>query len=511
MNTKKIEAPYYPIVYVRGYAMRAADQEETFHDAYYGFSASSVEIREASPKNGYQVVDIFEGQMIRFMKMREYRYADSVNYGLNDFNENKSRSIWISRFYDQDVIQGKRRTIIDHATDLARLIIEEIPEKLKSQGIENIDTDYKVILIAHSMGGLVCRALIQTILKDYASKSSVLPPAKYKDASAIIHKLVTMGTPHNGIDMGNVPDWLENSIIKALNPYDAGIFKAPAMRKYLSLNTKQAINSLGDSQFSIEKCLCVIGSDYLSYGDVKTLTGSYSDGLVKQENAFLISDTDSKGGIMPVPKKAYTANVHRAHSGNKGIVNSIETYENVQRFLFGDMKVNIALTDVEITTKQESNIKYFYDFEFALSIRGTGVFLHRREQEPCGNAYRYDRSKVPQSLQLHTAFLNSSLNIDPKDPFSYFVMKFKVFEFRTEDGFLWDYKYPSREIFAESLEIQICKNDDKSYAAGFRWLSEVNWNMSALVMGETYKIPLRDTPSIKGFVELSPNFFNNEY
>lgn len=30
----KIEPPYYPVVYVRGYAMRESEREETFNDTY---------------------------------------------------------------------------------------------------------------------------------------------------------------------------------------------------------------------------------------------------------------------------------------------------------------------------------------------------------------------------------------------------------------------------------------------------------------------------------------------
>jgi hypothetical protein len=80
----KIEKPYYPIVYVRGYAMRVAEREETFNDTYYGFSATSVEKRQA-PAPQYFEADVFEGQLIRFMKIRDYGYADSVNRGLEVF------------------------------------------------------------------------------------------------------------------------------------------------------------------------------------------------------------------------------------------------------------------------------------------------------------------------------------------------------------------------------------------------------------------------------------------
>ena len=89
---RQISNPYYPIIYVRGYAMTSDEREETFNDAYYGFSASSVEKRQATKEEGYEVANIFEGQIIRFMKIKDYGYADAVNYGLRDFHGDPSRS-----------------------------------------------------------------------------------------------------------------------------------------------------------------------------------------------------------------------------------------------------------------------------------------------------------------------------------------------------------------------------------------------------------------------------------
>jgi pimeloyl-ACP methyl ester carboxylesterase len=503
----KIIPPFYPIVYVRGYAMTSSEREETFHDAYYGFSASSVEKREASPENGYQVADIFEGQMIRFMKMKDYGYADSINYGLRDFHDNPSRSIWISRFYDQDFIQAKVRSIEDHAQDLAKLIIETIPQKLSEFGVTNIDTDYKVILIAHSMGGLVCRTLIQNILATHKYKSTLIAPEKLHDPSALIHRLVTMGTPHNGIEMGNIPDWIENTIVNALNPFDSAIFKPDRMTKYLNLSAGQTLNSLGKSKFPIKRCFCAIGSDYHSYSVVKNFTGSYSDGLVRQENAFIVSGDET--GDNGKPLKAFTANVHRAHSGIKGIVNSYETYENIQRFLFGNLKVDIALNDIKIETKYDPDIDYFYDFDFSLSIRGTGVYLHRREQDPCENALRFSRADIPAAtLPLHTAFLNTGLNLDAADPYSYFVMKFGVSEYRKERRFLWDYKYPSRQILAESLEIKIRKTDDGAFDVKYRWLSDMVWEDLNTTGSSSFVIAMRETKAVKANVYLNAEIWD---
>ena len=109
---------------------------------------------------------MFEGQLIRLMKIKEYGYADSVNRGLELFHSNPSRSVWIARFYDQDVFRDTVRSIEDHAEDLYTLVCETIPERLRAAGVDlgKNNEDYRVILIAHSMGGLVCRTLIQNLL-----------------------------------------------------------------------------------------------------------------------------------------------------------------------------------------------------------------------------------------------------------------------------------------------------------------------------------------------------------
>ena len=95
----KIQPPFYPIVYVRGYAMTENEREETFHDTYYGFAATSVEKRQVPPPE-YQRADMFEGQLIRFMKMGKFAYFDATNRGLEDSTDNPSRSLWVCRFYD---------------------------------------------------------------------------------------------------------------------------------------------------------------------------------------------------------------------------------------------------------------------------------------------------------------------------------------------------------------------------------------------------------------------------
>ncbi len=162
------------------------------------------------------------------MKIKEYGYAYSVNRGIEIFHSNPSRSIWVSRFYDQDVFTDKIRRIEDHAEDLYTLICKTIPARLRQAGVDlgENDCDYKVILIAHSMGGLVCRTLIQNIMPNRGPEA--------KDPKDWIYRFVTMGTPHRGIDLGCIPDAIENFVTSRLNPFDASIFQEDRMATILS-------------------------------------------------------------------------------------------------------------------------------------------------------------------------------------------------------------------------------------------------------------------------------------
>lgn len=506
----KIEPPYYPVVYVRGYAMRESEREETFNDTYYGFSATSVEKRDA-PAPEYFQADVFEGQLIRFMKMREYGYADEVNRGLEGFYANPSRSIWICRFYDQDFIKESLRSIEDHAEDLRQLICEKIPKRLKETGVDlgENNRDYKVILIAHSMGGLVCRTLIQNLLPNREGVT-----AEDNDPKRWIHRLVTMGTPHREIELGKVPDFIENFVTNKLNPFDANIFKKERMRAYLNLTAKEGeefkydVHSLGPqdapSSFPVKRCLCLIGSDYRSYGLAKSATGSFSDGLVKQDRAYVVGGEAPVGTKnYPDDQKCFWANVHRAHSGHKGIVNSYESYENIQRFLFGNIRADMALDNLKINTVQEEGSKYFYDFEFWFSIRKSNAFLHRFQQDPCENAMRFNLENVPTRLPLHAGFLNSMLK-DEGEPYSQFSFKFRVVEHRVKERMLWDHEYPERPIYNETLEMRVGDIDpaQPGVEVQYRWLSDGDsWKLVHPVNNE-YRFPLRLAASIHEATEV---------
>ena len=490
-----IQPPYYPIVYVRGYAMTDSEQEETFHDTYYGFAATSVEKRE-SPPPIYFTADMFEGQLIRFMKMRDYAYHDATNSGLEDCVEHPERSLWVCRFYDEDVLKGQLRSIEAHAEDLRKMICETIPARLKACGVKLGAgmKDYKVILIAHSMGGLVCRTLIQNLL-----------PAKKEKPADWIHRMVTIGTPHKGIELGRIPDFMERFVLRTANPFDANIFDEKRMRKYLKLPAACEPHSLGaeDSTyaFPVKRCFCVIGSDHASYGAVKHVTGDFSDGLVKQDRAYVVAGEPNAKGKYSQEQKSYWANVHRAHSGRRGIVNSYESFENIHRFLFGDIRAEVFLENVQIQTDVQKKVNYFYDVEFALSIRNVPVYLHRRQQDPCENAIRYSRDDLDgKTILLHTLFMNSSLKTGK---YSAFKVELRIRERAVKDGWVWDREYPVKTIYSEDLEVEVGDFDAnlKGEEVRYRWLSEGGDWIAAVETDDGFRIPLRAAGAVKA------NFF----
>jgi hypothetical protein len=354
--------------------------------------------------------------------------------------------------------------------------------------------DYKVILVAHSMGGLVCRTLIQNIL-----------PAHQQPPQDWIHRLVTMGTPHKGIELGRIPDFMERFLMRKIKPYNANIFEEKRMRQYLKLPASYEPHSLGTEQgkyaFPAHRCLCLIGSDHESYGAVQHATGTCSDGSVKQDRAYVVAGKPNARGKYRPEQKAFWANVHRAHSGRRGIVNSYESFENIHRFLFGDVKAEIYLENTALGPAKEKDAQYYYDVEFALSIRGMPVYLHRRQQDPCENAIRYARDDFEsKTVLLHTVFMNSALKTVKREPYSHFQLQFRVQERAIKKGFLWDREYPEKTIYSEDLEIRVGDFDEarEGTEVQFRYLSEEGDWEDADQSDTGFRIPLREAGALAG-------------
>jgi hypothetical protein len=110
------------------------------------------------------------------------------------------------------------------------------------------------------------------------------------------------------------------------------------------------------------------------------VSGEASDGLVRMENAT------TRGWENRVLKQSPNAFVHRSHSGHFGIVNSEEGYQNLIRFLYGDVRADGYLDIDELTLPPDlqkerdakKDVKASYIFEVTVSIRGKQWQLHRR-------------------------------------------------------------------------------------------------------------------------------------
>ena len=106
----KIAPPYYPIIYIRGFAATIGEIEDAAADPFMGFNLGSTKIRQDWQQR--IVRHIFESPLIRLMK--DEGYADTYAGGdlLGEDRPAPAQSIWIFRYYEQasaDLGSGKRQ------------------------------------------------------------------------------------------------------------------------------------------------------------------------------------------------------------------------------------------------------------------------------------------------------------------------------------------------------------------------------------------------------------------
>ncbi|MFD8201528.1 esterase/lipase family protein [Streptomyces sp. NPDC059701] len=347
-----------PVIYVQGFAGGQSGIDSAVMDPFLGFNAGSTHVR-IGPDNKPSFYQL-ESPLLRLMVDEGYQllvHGSQETY-LDAHPEIPAASIWIHRFYDPSASTWggtpKEFRLEDAAKDLLELI-----EELRAKA--HVD---RVHLIAHSMGGLICRCLIQKVL-----------PERGIEPTAYVDKLFTYGTPHGGIafDLGF---GLLERLRDAIGINGAEIFGRERMYQYLTPGATaadeppdhwdpRAMPADGEPfAFSHRQVFCLIGTapgDYdVAHGLSSAAVGPRSDGLVQIDNAY-------------VPG-AYYAYVHRSHSGRYGLVNSEEGYQNLRRFLFGDLKVDSALVHVQLP--EEKNTAW--QAEVRLSIRGLQIVMHER-------------------------------------------------------------------------------------------------------------------------------------
>ncbi len=419
----ELEPPYYPIIYVRGYAATQGEMDATVATPYMGFNLGATKIRQNH--KGDIVSFIFESPLIRLMKDDGYTdaYRDGVVVGEN--TRMPAKSVWVYRYYEkgpEDPGKGQRQSIEEFAEGLREFILlvrDRICRRDDPAQQQALLDRFRVYLVAHSMGGLICRAYLQSLCRrgvlDANGRPDTIRNNELKlepmtDQTApvpasvhLVDKVFTYASPHNGIEIAgvNVPD------LGKLDGLDVSNFNRDRMREYLALGDDQPANDLNGA-FDANRFFCLIGSDHDDYHAFFKLArrgvGPMSDGLVLIKNAYV--------------DRAPRAFVYRSHSGDYGIVNSEEGYQNLRRFLFGQWRVDAQLyahaitlpTSVREFKDKGHRIRASYNVESTLRVRGAHYMLHERKESQ-GSAIRCEYDALVK--QGRPAYLFSNFLLEP--------------------------------------------------------------------------------------------------
>lgn len=452
---------YHPIIYVRGFAATQGEIEETVADPYMGFNIGSTKSRVAWTGDVRRFY--FESPLVRLMG--DHKYEDVFVDGDDLIAAEQTdrpvpyRSIVIYRYYDQaskDFGDRKGTPPIEHfATGLGNLILR-LRDKVCANPENGVTPkDFRVYLVAHSMGGLICRAFLQ---------NRSLDPRKGRQ---YVDKLFTYATPHNGIDLRvvrNVPGWLTFG--------DVNNFNRDRMAKYLSLSSSDDVSVV--ENFPPERVFNLVGTNPSDYAVARGISawaaGDASDGLVRIDNATT-HGPGTDGNDIGSPR----AFVHRSHSGHYGIVNSEEGYQNLTRFLFGALRADgyLDIDDISLPIEVQKelddgkSVKASYQFEIAASVRGVQWQMTRREARENSAIFRSydelfpgkaggkrppDRSRSPH---LFSMFLDPSKSVSPTKSVSFaFDLKVLVPDYEVDGRLFLKRHFEGGYIYRELVLVE---------------------------------------------------------
>jgi hypothetical protein len=435
-----------PVIYVRGFAGTAIDK--AVEDPFYGFNEGSVHVR-VDGKDLPQFHQ-FEGPLLRLM-MGDEPYELLVHGDQQGYLERSAdgsvpaHSIWVHRFYDVSAtsFSRPRRRPGDRSGDddkARRFSIEAAANDLFEliQLVRRKTGAPKVFLVAHSMGGLICRSVIQRVIPEQHHEQH--PQADTAEclssASRYVARVFTYATPHGGIEF-DVGWGLVEKFRDLTGFQGADIFGKDRMYQYLTPNLP-GVPGPGEFDphvmppdgFPLDDLFCLVGTNPEDYTVARGLSswavGVRSDGLVQIDNAYV--------------QDAHRAMVHRSHSGRFGIVNSEEGYQNLWRFLFGDLQVKADLVGLDVLGTAADDV--IWQLETALSIRGLPVLVHEQSTAhycPIQIERRSREDTAGTPVPLLTTFLSSSAE-RPADPSGTAVptlrhaLKLRLISVRERDG-----------------------------------------------------------------------------
>lgn len=442
---------YLPIIFVRGYAGTQKEVEQAVDDPFYGFNSGSSHIRVDEKENPQKF--FFESPLLRLMTDHGYQpIVDNQNISnqIKRLSGQLNKTIWIYRFYDATTPSFGSSSVV-------RKEMEEIAKDLRKliQNVKDTTGADKVYLVAHSMGGLVCRSLIQKIY-----------PEQGEQAANHIDKFFTYATPHGGIyfEVGsglleNLRDRFQLNNSDDFGPQRMYQYLTPGVQPKDELPDKFQLEKLQslENAFSPNRVFSLIGTNAHDYeeafGFSRTTVGVKSDGLVQIDKAYITG--------------SHRAYVHRSHGGRYGILNSEEGYQNLQRFLFGDIQVKLSLSNVEL--KDLDNNK-FYQLETRVALRGLPIPIYEQAiAHYCPITQELTRTDKP--VPLFTAFLIPKNSVSDDNVCRY-ALRLALHSFtKQETNWLRDSHLDQVPLWSDYLITDVAATDG-TYDAQYSWNSD---------------------------------------
>jgi hypothetical protein len=275
------------------------------------------------------------------------------------------------------------------------------------------------------------------------------------------------------------------------------------------------VDSLND-KFPEKRFFTLVGTNHKDYavgkGWSRRMVGPTSDGLVRITNAT----------VRGCPR----AFVHRSHSGHYGIVNSESGYQNLDRFLFGDVRVDGLLRIHKLTLPPEiqkakdkgKKIRASYHFETIVRPRGARFDLTRRTTDENSAVFRkFDEIFPPADGQKarHPRLFSTFLSLRHRAPNSQSLvfsvdLRVQVPEYEI-DNRVFDRHIEGSYLYREVLILSVKKKDGK-WAVRYGLDSRTPGRPSTMEAkceegpdGVVFKIPVLSTtrPGIDATLELS--------
>jgi hypothetical protein len=449
----------FPIVYVRGFAGDTSGINKAVADPFYGFNEGSTHVRVGG--DGEPIFYQFESPLLRLHLDEDYQIlvqGGQLAY-LDSHEEVPADSIWIHRFYDVSATTWAERPQ-DYSLERAAQDLLELIEKLQAKtGAPRVN------LVAHSMGGLICRCLIQKIIPDQRPG---------RTATDYVDKLFTYATPHGGIAF-DVGFGLLERLRDATGFQGADIFGPSRMYQYLTPAAQLDPDGPpegwipeempdGEGSLPKDRIFCVIGTNPENYevalGLSSATVGAKSDGLVQIEKAYV-----------PGARRAF---VHRSHSGPYGVVNSEEGYQNLRRFLFGDLQVQADLVGHR-QPPDTARDDLVWQAEVRLSIRGVSIVMHEQTADHwCPIQLSIPRTDdTPDTpVPLVTTFLASGLRPTSDSPMRY-ALHLKILSLRERHGIFHFREHLERVADLDDILIVDIGHHDGALVAWAAWNSQI--------------------------------------